>query len=211
MALIVADRVMESSSSTGTGNFSLLGAYTGYIAFDDVMANADTCYYSIEALDANGNPSGAWEVGLGTFNDTDTLVRTTPAASSNAGAAVNFGAGTKRVILTASAAYLVNPQIQSVTSSATVTPTFSNDQVIITAQAAGLTLANPTGTALDGWGIAIRIKDNGTARTIGYGNQYRAVGVTLPLTTVISKTVYLGCIWNAADTKLDVVAVAQEA
>lgn len=104
-----------------------------------------------------------------------------------------------------------NPQIQSVASAATVTPTFSNDQVNITAQAAGLTLANPTGTAVDAWGIVIRIKDNGTARTIGYGTQYRAIGVTLPTTTVISKTLYLGMEWNAADSKWDVLAVRQEA
>lgn len=103
------------------------------------------------------------------------------------------------------------PQIQAVTSAATVTPDFANDMVKITAQAAGLTLANPTGTAIPGWGIVIRIKDNGTARAISYGTQYRAIGVTLPTTTVISKTLYLGCIWNADDTKLDVVAVAQEA
>jgi hypothetical protein len=93
----------------------------------------------------------------------------------------------------------------------TVTPTFSNDLVKITAQAAGLTLANPTGTAVPGRGLAIRIKDNGTARSITYGANYRAIGVTLPTTTVISKTLYLGLIYNADDTKWDVVAVAQEA
>lgn len=103
------------------------------------------------------------------------------------------------------------PAIQSVTSAATVTPTFANDQVNITAQAAALTLANPTGTAQDGFGMVIRIKDNGTARAISYGSQYRAIGVTLPTTTVISKTLYLGMIYNAADTKWDVVSVAQEA
>jgi hypothetical protein len=103
------------------------------------------------------------------------------------------------------------PAIQSVTSSATVTPTFANDQVNITAQAAGLTLANPTGTAVPAWGLVIRIKDNGTARSIAYGTQYRAIGVTLPTTTVISKTLYLGLIYNSTDTKWDVVAVAQEA
>lgn len=103
------------------------------------------------------------------------------------------------------------PNVQAVTSSATVTPTFSNDLVKITAQAAGLTLANPTGTAVPGWGMAIRIKDNGTARSITYGTQYRAIGVTLPTTTVVSKTLYLGMIYNADDTKWDVVAVAQEA
>lgn len=104
-----------------------------------------------------------------------------------------------------------SPSIQSVGSSATVTPTFSDDMVIITAQAAGLTLANPTGTAIDGLGLVIRIKDNGTARSIAYGSQYRAIGVTLPTTTVISKTHYLAMIFNNTDTKWDVLAVGAEA
>jgi hypothetical protein len=108
MALIVADRVLESSTSTGTGNFSLAGAATGYRAFDDVCANGDTVYYTIEAVDGNGNPSGAWETGLGTFNDTDTLVRTSVSASSNANNAVDFAAGTKRVFLNVNAAHVAN-------------------------------------------------------------------------------------------------------
>lgn len=103
-----------------------------------------------------------------------------------------------------------SPRIQSVVSAATVTPTFSNDQVNITAQAASLSLANPTGTAVDGWGISIRIKDNGTARSISYGTKYRAIGVLLPSTTVVSKTLYLGMIYNLADDKWDVVAVQQQ-
>jgi len=103
------------------------------------------------------------------------------------------------------------PNVQSVTSAATVTPTFSNDLVKITAQAAALTLANPTGTAVPGWGMGIRIKDNGSAQTIAYGAQYRAIGVTLPTTTVAGKTLYLGMIYNSDDTKWDVVAVAQQA
>jgi hypothetical protein len=112
---------------------------------------------------------------------------------------------------TSLAYFVIFPSIQAVTSSATVTPTFANDQVNITAQAAGLTLANPTGTAVPAWGIVIRIKDNGTARSIAYGTQYRAIGVTLPTTTVISKTLYIGMIYNSTDTKWDVIAVAQEA
>lgn len=103
------------------------------------------------------------------------------------------------------------PNIQSVVSSATVTPTFANDMVIITAQAVALALANPTGTAVDGWGEVIRIKDDGLgARAISYGTQYRAVGVTLPTTTVLGKTLYLGMTFNNAATKWDVTAVAQE-
>jgi hypothetical protein len=114
--------------------------------------------------------------------------------------------------LTASTRAQVLARTQTVTSAGTVTPNAdTNDRVIITAQAADLTLANPSGTPYDGQKIIIRIKDNGTARAIGYGSEYRALGVTLPTTTVISKTLYLGMIRNAADTKWDVVAVGQEA
>ncbi len=101
--------------------------------------------------------------------------------------------------------------VQSVASSSTVTPTFSNDAVKITAQAAALTLANPTGTPIDMAGMVIRIKDNGTARSISYGTQYRAIGVTLPITTVVGKTVYLAMVYNSEDTTWDVVAVGQQA
>ena len=55
--------------------------------------------------------------------------------------------------------------------------------------------------------MLIRIKDNGTARALTYDTQYRAFGVTLPTTTVISKTLYIGGTWNVTDTKLDIIAV----
>ena len=99
----------------------------------------------------------------------------------------------------------LNARVQTVTSSATVTPVSTNDLVIITAQAVGLTLANPTGTFTEGQALMIRIKDNATARTIAFDTNYRAIGVTLPTTTVISKTLYLGVIYNATDGKWDIV------
>lgn len=105
----------------------------------------------------------------------------------------------------------ITPRVQTVTSSATVTPTSTNDIVTITAQAVGLTLANPTGTFAEGQSLIIRIKDNGTARTIAYDTNYRAIGVVLPTTTTISKTTYIGGIWNNADSKLDIVGVCTEA
>jgi hypothetical protein len=105
----------------------------------------------------------------------------------------------------------LNARVQSVTSNATVTPTSTNDLVKITAQAAGLTLANPTGTFAEGQALIIRIKDDGTARAITYGSDYRAIGVTLPTTTVLSKTTYLGIIFNDTDTKWDVVGVTTQA
>lgn len=106
MTLIVADRVFETTTTTGTGALTLAGAVVGFRAFDDVCANNDTAYYSLWAVDGNGNPSGAWETGLGTFTDTDTLTRTTVHASSNAGAAVDLAAGTKYVQLAATSRFL---------------------------------------------------------------------------------------------------------
>jgi hypothetical protein len=103
------------------------------------------------------------------------------------------------------------PNILTVVSSATVTPTFSYDQVNITAQAANLTLANPTGTAIDGHGILIRIKDNGTSRTIAYGTKYRTFSDALPAATVINKQLYIGIVYNEADDKWDVLGVRKEA
>ena len=101
---------------------------------------------------------------------------------------------------------------QTVASSATVTPSWDNDDIVtITAQAVGLTLANPTGTPTDGQAIIVRILDNGTGRTITYGAAYRAIGVTLLTTTTASKTSYLGGFWNAADSKFDITAVGEEA
>lgn len=105
----------------------------------------------------------------------------------------------------------LNANVQTVTSSATVTPTSANDLVVITAQATGLTIANPTGTMVQGQALMIRIKDNGTGRSIAFGTNYRALGVILPTTTIANKTTYLGCIWNATDTKFDVVGLNQEA
>ena len=103
------------------------------------------------------------------------------------------------------------PRVQTVASAATVTPISTNDLVTITAQAAALALANPTGTWDEGQPLMIRIKDNATARAITYGTDYRAIGVTLPTTTVLSKTTYLGIIYNSTDTKWDVVGVTTQA
>jgi hypothetical protein len=105
----------------------------------------------------------------------------------------------------------MNPRVQTVASSATVTATSTNDIVTITAQAVGLTLANPTGAFVEGQSLIIRIKDNGTARTIAYGTNFRAIGVTAPTTTVANKTTYIGCIYNSTDTKFDIIGVCTEA
>jgi hypothetical protein len=99
MALTYKDRVMAVTATTGTGSFTMGSAVTGYQAWS-VVGDANTAYYSAFAVDTNGNPTGDWEVGLGTYASAGTtLARTTVLASSNGGSAVSFSAGTKRVAL----------------------------------------------------------------------------------------------------------------
>lgn len=106
----------------------------------------------------------------------------------------------------------VGGSVQSVASAATVTPVYTNKFVKVTAQAVALTLANPTGTWDEGQDLMIRIKDNGLgAQTITWDTNYRAIGVTLPTTTVISKTTYVGVIYNLTDGKWDVIGVTTQA
>jgi hypothetical protein len=94
MALIVADRVKEVTTTTGTGTYTLGGAVDGFQAFSAVTVDTDTVYYAI-------TDDTDWEVGIGTIGGTQTtLARTTILSSSNAGSAVNWGAGTKNIFLT---------------------------------------------------------------------------------------------------------------
>jgi hypothetical protein len=101
MTFIIADRVRETTTTTGTGNIALAGAATGYRAFSSVCANNDTVAYTIA-----GQSGSEWETGLGTWQTGNTLVRTTVIASSNANAAVSFSAGTKDVFLDVLAAQI---------------------------------------------------------------------------------------------------------
>jgi hypothetical protein len=89
MALVVKDRVRETSTTTGTGTLTLAGAVTGFQTFSSAIGNTNTTYYTI----TNGSE---WEVGIGTVA-AGTLARTTVLSSSNAGSAVTFSAGTKDV------------------------------------------------------------------------------------------------------------------
>lgn len=99
MAHIRADRVLETTTTTGTGSLTLAGAVTGHRAFSAVATNNDTVPYFAWEVDTNGAPSGQWEIGIGTWTTGGILQRTTVLQSSNANALVNFAAGTKYVAL----------------------------------------------------------------------------------------------------------------
>ena len=103
------------------------------------------------------------------------------------------------------------PRVATIASSATPTPDAdTTDLYAVTALATGATLGAPTGTPIHGQKLTIRILDNGSAQTLAYNAIYRAFGTALPTTTTISKTLYLGCIYNSADATWDVVAVTEQ-
>ena len=96
MALVLNDRVKETSTTTGVGAMALGGAATGFETFAAGVGNSNTTYYAIW-----NQGTAEWEVGLGTLDGTSAnLTRTTPISSSNSDAAVNFTSGTKDVFCT---------------------------------------------------------------------------------------------------------------
>jgi hypothetical protein len=95
MALVLKDRVKETSVSTGTGDISLGGATGAYQAFS-VIGNGNQTYYAIA-----GQTTNEWEVGIGTYTlSTDSISRDTILSSSNSNTIVTFSAGTKDVFIT---------------------------------------------------------------------------------------------------------------
>jgi len=97
MALVLDDRVRETSTTTGTGTLNLDGAVSGFQTFVAGVGNSNTTYYAIIH-----RTETEWELGVGTVTDasTDTLARTTVLSSSNSDSAVSFSAGTKDVFVT---------------------------------------------------------------------------------------------------------------
>jgi hypothetical protein len=100
------------------------------------------------------------------------------------------------------------------TTSGNITPTGDTaDQYNISGLTGTTAIQIPSGTPTDAQRLSIRIKDNGTGRTLSWvttAGGYRVIGTTLPTTTTANKTIYVGCVYNSADSFWDVVAVASE-
>ena len=134
MALVINDRVKETSTTTGTGTFSLAGAETGYESFVAGIGTTNTTYYAIEL-----NSAGEWEVGIGTVTDAtpDALSRDTIITSSNSDSAVNFSAGTKNVFCTLPAKRTVSPVMTATGFVVTHASTLDEDQTLDSGVLAG--------------------------------------------------------------------------
>jgi len=162
MALVLKDRVQETTTTTGTGTLTLGGAVTGYQSFT-AIGNGNTTYYTIY-----GSGSTEWEVGIGTYTASGTtLSRDTVLASSNSGSLVNFSAGTKNVWCD----YPAGKAAYQDASGVVVAPTFTASTSVITpivqaTNSAGLALKNAGGTtqmsmgAGGGDNLAINVSTN---------------------------------------------------
>lgn len=211
MAEITADRVYETSTTTGTGSYTLAGAISGYRAFSAVCANADTVRCFVEEVDANGVPNGGWEVGIYTWGTGGVLARTTIEASSNANAAVSWAAGTRRIGLGVTASKLASTGLANTTEAiSTSSPNATINIVSLTVTGgstnAGLALV-PKGTA----GISASVPDSTTTggnvrgtRSIDWQLQRNAADNVAGATgSVIS-----GGVWNKISTSADYSVMA---
>lgn len=203
---VIDDCVVETSTTTGTGDITLAGAVTGFKTFSDVCVVGSRVYYLIEGIDGSGDRTGEWETGYGTYSGVNTLARTTVQKSSNAGAAVNFSAGTKRVMIALTAGCVAhrgalvykaaNLTAQNLTTASVITwdsenydthafhDTGSNTERLTIPAGVGsrvrlkacVTLANHSA---DGH-ILLEIRKNGSGSYTGAGRNMVEVGSTTP-------------------------------
>jgi hypothetical protein len=174
MALVVKDRVQETSTTTGTGSLTLAGAVTGFQTFSSAIGNTNTTYYTIQ----NG---AEWEVGIGTVS-ASALSRDTVLESSNGGSLVNFSAGTKFVFCTYPAEKSVyydasnNVNIDITGNAATVTNGLYTTNIGTTVQAydadttkndvANTFTANQVISVTDNTNAALRVTQLGTGNAL---------------------------------------------
>ena len=105
----------------------------------------------------------------------------------------------------------ITSRVVSTTSASSLTPSVATaDVYAYTALAANLTINAPTGTPVNGDKLIFRFLDNGTTRTLTWNATYTVIGTTLPTATTASKMLYVGCIYNAANTRWDVIAVTTQ-
>ncbi|CAB4155105.1 hypothetical protein UFOVP652_75 [uncultured Caudovirales phage] len=238
-ALTVSYNTVGAPSTTGTGasgswGISVTGTsanVTGTVAIGNGGTGATTRQDAMDAL-AGAVTSGQYLRGNGTdvvmsaiqAADVPTLNQNTTGSSGSCtgNAATATSATTAGSATTATTATnvsggtvsssRVNPRTSTTTSTAAISPDIASfDQYAVTAQAVGLTINAPTGTPVDGNKLMFRLLDNGTARALTWNATYTVIGVTLPTTTVINKTTYVGCIYNANNTRWDVIAVTTQA
>jgi hypothetical protein len=162
MALVLKDRVKETTTIVGTGTATLLGASTGYQSFSTI-GNTNTTYYTIA-----GQGTAEWEVGIGTYTlSGTTLARTTVLASSNANALVSFSAGTKDVFCTYTASLAV---IQDSTFTANAPQLNATNGLIVNNKTVSTSYTIPTGS--NAVSVGVMTVNSGVTVTVPTGSRW---------------------------------------
>jgi hypothetical protein len=178
MALVNANRVLETCTSPGTGAVTLLGATSGYQTFGSAIGDGNTCYYCI--ADQSGTN---WEVGIGTYATSgNTLTRTTPLSGSSA-TPVNFSAGTQNVFVTYPAEKSVNLDAAgNVGPLGTITSGVWNGSTLpVGYGGTGVTTSTGSGSVVLSNSPALTTPNLGTPSAVTLTN-----GTGLPLTTGVT-------------------------
>ena len=186
-----------SGTVTTSGNLTLGGTLSGVSLATQVTGTLPV---------ANGGTGATTLTGLVLGNGTSAMTTVTAPSGTVVGTTDTQTLTNKRV----------NPRaVVAGSTSGTLTPNGDTTDVFNAFGLTGaITVATPSGTPVDGQRLMLRFEDNGTGRGItwtGTSGAYRAVGVTLPTTTVASKVTYVGCVYNSTDVFWDAIAVATQA
>ena len=161
-------------------------------------ANIDALYNTVRGyidVAAGGGGTDANAVHVNAANEITAITEKTSVANIDEFIIEDSGASFVKKSIKRKA--IINPIVSSTASTATLTVDSDvNDFVVLTAQSEALTIAAPTGTPVEGQKLIIRLKDDGSARGITFNAIFRAIGITLPTTTVASKITYLGLVYN---------------
>lgn len=208
---LVATTVNGNTFTTGTGVLTIAASKTLTVNNSIALTGTDSTTMTFPTTNATIARTDAAQTftGIQTFSSAMVLSTGTVTVSGNT---ITYPGAAGTLATLAGTETLTNKRITSrvgsTSSSSTPTPTGdSNDLYEVTALAANATIGSPGGTPTDGQKIIIRIKDNGTARTLAFNAIYRASSdLALPSTTILSKTMYLGFVYNSTDSKWDFIA-----
>jgi len=232
---------LQNTSASNTSYASYAVNDGGHTAYGELGINNSNYSYSAAGFPNNGFSAplatfvesyggplvlGSWDsqkisfIVNGAVNTTDAMTVETTGAVTIPSAAITggtingatVGATTPAAGTFTTLVGRTNPRVTSAATATSLTPSIATTDVYAyTALASALSINAPTGTPLDGNKLIFRILDNGTARALTWDATYTVIGTTLPTTTVINKTTYVGCIYNANNTRWDVIAVTTQA
>ena len=157
MPLVLRDRVRETSTTSGTGTFTLAGAVSGFQSFS-VIGNANTTFYCIV-----DSASGTWEVGIGTYTSVGTtLSRTTVLESSNSNNLVSFAVGTTKDVFCTYPADRAMVQTTPITVTADFTLGENESWVINNKSGSTCTVTLPAASSFPGRAVTFQNYQNQT-------------------------------------------------